>query len=400
MRVGRWVAAFILAGLTWSAPAGAAGPAPRGQAEEQALAAQVLAAQARALDAASLDARLQDLNRDTRGYLPSLDRDTAVRILRGEEHPWTLRQLAEGLARYLFDEVAASLGLLARLVALGVLAAVLSNLQSSFAEAQVARAAYAVVLVALAGMALAAFKVAMDAASGAVERLVGFMQAALPPLITLLAASGSVVTAGLLHPLVLAGVQLSSLLILKWVFPLLFLAAVVETVTGFSEEFRLTGVARLLRQAGMLVLGLGFCLFLGVLTVYGVGASVADGVTLRSAKFMAKAFVPVVGGMFADAAELVASASLLLRNGVGLVGLLAVLFTVAFPVLKLVALILIYRLAGVAVQPVAGPGVAACLEGLAGSLTLVAVAVGAVAVMFVLALGVLVAAGNAAVMFR
>lgn len=390
---------LVAAGMAWGVPVYAAAGSAEGPAalpEASALAE----AQARSLDTGRLDAMIEELNRDTAPYFAPLGRDALGRILRGEGNPWRLGDLIRGFGRYFFNEVIGSLGLLAKLVALAVLAAVLFNLQSSFSEAGVARVAHAVVLLALVGLALASFRVAVEAAATVIGRLGDFMQAILPLLITLLAGSGSVVTAGLFHPLVLSATYLSSLLVVKWVFPLLFLSAVVETVTGFSENLRLSGLARLLRQAGMVALGLGLCLFLGVIAVYGAAGAVADGVTLRSAKFMAKAFVPVVGGMFADAAELVASASLLLRNGLGLLGLAAIFFAVSLPVLKLISLILIYRLAGAAIQPVAASGVVACLDGLATSLTLVCVAVGAVAVMFLMAIGALVGAGNAAVMLR
>lgn len=399
MRRG-WLGMLVMAGMAWggAAFAGAAAGAEAPAALPQASA--LAEAQARSLDTRGLDAMIEALNRETAPYFSPLSRDALSRFLRGEGNPWRFGDLVRGFGRYFFNEIIGSLGLLAKLVALAVLAAVLFNLQSSLSDAGVARVAHAVVLLALVGLALASFRVAMEAAAAVIGRLEDFMQAILPLLITLLAGSGSVVTAGLFHPLVLSATYVSSLLVVKWVFPLLFLSAVVETVTGFSENLRLSGLSRLLRQAGMVALGLGLCLFLGVIAVYGAAGAVADGVTLRSAKFMAKAFVPVVGGMFADAAELVASASLLLRNGLGLLGLAAIFFAVSLPVLKLISLILIYRLAGAAIQPVAGSGVVACLDGLANSLTLVCVAVGAVAVMFLMAIGALVGAGNAAVMLR
>lgn len=375
-------------------------PAAAAPADGEESAAALAEDQARSLDTGRLDTLLGELNRDAAPYLPPLNRDNLFRFLRGEGNPWQLGDLVRGLARYFFREVAGSLHLLGKLVVLAVLAAVLFNLQASLNETGVARVAYAAVLLALVGLALASFHLGLEAAQGAVERLVTFMQSILPVLIATLAASGSVVSAGLFHPFVLMAVHLGSLLVLKWVFPLIFLAAVVEVVTSLSENVKLSGMARLLRQGGMVALGLGFCLFLGAITIYGAAGSVSDGVTLRTAKFLAKSFIPMVGGMFADAAELVASSSILLRNGIGLLGLIAVSTMVALPLLKLISLVFVYRLAAAAVQPIAGPGIVSCLDGLAGSLLLICVAVGTVAVMFFLAIAVLVGAGNAAVMFR
>lgn len=395
----RWavlLGALFLGITALCAPADAATAGGEGDVSAATLAEE----QARSLDTGRFDALLDELNRETASYLPPLNRDTVFRFLRGEGNPWQLGDLARGLARYFFREVAGSLSLLGKLVVLAVLAAVLFNLQASMSEAGVARAAYAAVLLALAGLALASFHLGLQAAQETVGRMVTFMQSILPVLIAMLVASGSIVSAGLFHPFVLMAVHLGSLLVLKWVLPLLLLATIVDVVTSLSENVKLSGIARLLRQAGLVALGSGLILFLGAITVYGAAGSVSDGVTLRTAKFLAKSFIPMVGGMFADAAELVASSSILLRNGIGLLGLIGVSVMVALPLLKLLSLVFIYRLAAAAVQPIAGPGIVSCLDGLAGSLLLVCVAVGAVAVMFFLAIAVLVGAGNAAVMFR
>lgn len=356
--------------------------------------------QMEALDRAQVNRLLDEINRETAPYLPALSLDRLWGLLRGEDGGWHPANLARGLLRYFLGELLRNAGLLAKLVVLAVLAAVLYNLQASFADAAVARAAYGVVFIALVGLALVSFHQALQMAQGTLDRLSTFMLATLPLLITLLAASGNVVSAGLFHPLVIAVVQVTNLLVTHWVFPLLMMAALVELATAFSENLKLSGLASLLRQGGMVALGLGLALFLGVMTVQGVGASIADGVTLRTAKYLAKSFVPVVGGMFSDATELVATSTLLLRNGVGVVGLLAVLFSVALPFVKLIALILIYRLAAAAIQPMGGGALVASLNGLAGSLTLVSVTVGAVAILFFLAIAALVGAGNLAVMLR
>lgn len=379
---------------------GAAGAGNNGSAGRDAFLVNDLARrQAESLDTGRVGNLLEDLNRETGPYLPPLRLDRAWRP--GETGKGlTPGSLASGLVRMLMREVVANVGLLAKLVVLAALASVLYHLQSALGDATVARAAYGAVFLALVGLALASFYLAVQVAQGAVERLTTFMLAVLPLLITLLAGSGALVSAGFFHPFVVAVVHFTGLLVSHWVFPLLFLAAVLYAVTGFSEHVQLTGLAGLLRQAGMVALGLGLAAFLGVMTVQGAAAAVGDGASMRAVKFLAKAFVPGVGGMFSDAAELVATSSLLLRNGVGVVGLLAVLFIAVMPIVKLISLVLVYRLAAAAVQPVGVEGLGACLEGLAGNLVLVTVAVGAVAVMFFLALGALVGAGNAALMFR
>ena len=321
-------------------------------------------------------------------------------FLRGQgliSHP---QRLVDALWGVFVGQLRSSLRLLGELLVLVVFAAVLRQIQGAFESEGVARIADAAVFLALGAVALAGFTLAVQIAREAIGQLSSFMVALLPAIVGLLAASGAPTTAGLLQPVILGALDAVALLIRSLVFPLLLLAAVLDIVGAFSPQFRLTSLTGLMRQVALGLMGVLLTIFLGVVTVQGAAGAVADGVALRAAKYATKAFVPVVGGLFADAAEIVLSSSFLLRSGLGMVGLLAVALIAAVPVLKMLALWLVYRLAGALAQPVGGEATAQVLGGLAGTMSLLAMAVTAVGIMCFLSLSVLVGAGTAAFALR
>lgn len=341
--------------------------------------------------------RVRDQVGDT---LPGLDWESTLQALRQGSLPWNATDVLAALLRALAEEVVTSGGLLLRLLVLAVLLAVLQSIEHAFGNEAVARAAYAVVFLVLVALALVSFRDALALARDTIQSLVDFLLASLPVLLPLLAASGAVATAGLFHPLVVAVAQTVSVLVSQWVLPLIFLAAVIELVGHFPLATSLSGLARLLRQAAVVLLGLAMTVFLAVVAIQGAAGTVADGIALRTAKYLVGAFVPVVGGMLADSVELVVTSSLLLRNAANLLGLAAVFALVALPLVKLVVLVFIYRLVAAAIQPV-GPGpVTASLQAMGDHIVLVAVATAVVGLMFFIVLSVMLAAGNAAVMMR
>jgi stage III sporulation protein AE len=147
-------------------------------------------------------------------------------------------------------------------------------------------------------------------------------------------------------------------------------------------------------------LGVFITVFLGVVSVRGIGSAVVDGVTIRTAKYIAGNFVPVVGKMFSDASETVISASLLVKNAVGLAGLIILLILCAFPALKIMALAFIYNLSAAVMQPLGDSPIIACLDTIGKSLIYVFAALAVVGLMFFLAITMLIAAGNLSVMMR
>lgn len=357
--------------------------------------------QLQGLDTSPLEAYLGEVNRTWEGYGPNLSLREFLRIYSaGEESLMDPMTLIRGMLRYLFREVVANSALLVKLVVLAVAAAILQNVQSAFGAEGAGKVAHSVIYLILVGLALTGFSLAVATARQVIESLSGFMIAILPSLLAVLTAMGGVTSAAIFHPLMITVMSATSTVMMVIVFPLVFLGAVLEIVSGFHENFKLTNLAALLRQAAMVVIGLLFTVFLGVVAVKGAAGAVADGLGLKTAKYLAGVFIPVVGKMFADATELVFGSTLLLKNALGILGAASIFLIAAFPLLKIISLVLVYRLAAALVQPVGAGQIAASLNTMAGSLQMVFVSVAIVALMFFIAMSVIVAAGNLTVMVR
>ena len=92
------------------------------------------------------------------------------------------------------------------------------------------------------------------------------------------------------------------------VLPLLLLATILSIVSTMSDQYKVTKLSNFLND------------FLGVLSVQGTATAVADGIAVKTAKFVTGNFIPVVGRMFTEAADTVISASGLLKTQSELLG--------------------------------------------------------------------------------
>lgn len=343
-----------------------------------------------------LDAVLQAVARESGGQaVPSL-RATVAALAHGKL-PLTPSGLLRLLVHDFAREVAASAGLLGKLVILAVGAALLDLLGRSIGRDDAARLASTVVHLALIALALGSFTLAFTLARNIVTDLNSLMEAVLPLMVTLLAAMGALTSAALFQPLVLGATEVVGHVVGNVALPLLYVGGVLDVV-GRITPYRLGNVAGLLRTAGLWVLGGVLTAFLGAIVVAGSLGPVSDGLTLKAGKFLANAFIPVVGKMFADATEMVMGTSLLLKNAVGAVGLVALLVLLVLPVTKLLAMSFTYRLAGAAVSPVGAGPVPDVLGAMGQTLVFVAVAVGAMAMMCFFAVAAMMAAGSAGVL--
>lgn len=339
------------------------------------------------------------INRELNEDIPLLNGESIRSIAsRGISFDW--EGIKQSVASRLFKELAANAHLMGKLLFLAVLCALLQNLQNSFENSAISLLAYSICYIFLAVIALTAFYNAMALARDTVGNMVGFMQALLPLMISLLAGVGAVTTAALFTPLMLFVVSTVSVVVRDVVLPLFFLAAVLQCVNHLSDKYRVGNLCGLFRQGGMAVLGLTMVVFVGVVTVQGVAGGVADGIALRTAKYAAGTFIPVVGKMFADTVEMVMGASLLIKNAVGLFGIATVVTLCALPLIKLASLIFVIKMAGALVQPMGDEKMAKCLDEMGDNLLLVFGGVLAVAVMFFLTITMIIGVGSMTMMLR
>lgn len=370
------------------------------QAEDARGTDEIIDAQLAELELEEISAFLEQLDQDTSKHLPTLKFSSLLASIREGKLPLNLKDILAGITRFFCHEVVQNSSLLGKLVILAVICAVLYNLQTGFGEGGVGQLAHGVCYLVLLTIAAASFTTALAVGRETIDRMVLLMQALLPVLLTLLTAVGGPTSAAVFHPVLVAAVSIMATVVKNIVFPLLFFGAILAIVSHISERFRVTRLAGLCRDIGIGVLGLSLTVMIGVIAVQGIAGSVADGVALRTAKYMTGAFLPVVGGVLSDAVEAVVGCSLLLKDAIGLLGALAIFVICIFPVLKIAAMTLIYKIASALIQPIGDVGLADSLQTIASYLMLVLASVASVGVMLFLMIAAVVGAGSLTVMLR
>ncbi len=352
------------------------------------------------LDLNAVEEAVQQFDDAIQQALPCTDFRTLVTKFAQGELEWSISEFFKRALQLIFNEVVANVSLLTKLVVLAIITAVLQNLMSAFEKATTGKMAYFVCYLVLVTLAVSSFTLAINIGREAVDDMVSFMQALLPVLLTLLTAMGGITSATIFHPVILGSIAVIGTVIKNIVLPLLFFAAVLSILNGVSAKFNVSRMADLLKTIGFTLLGLCSTIFLGILAVQGVVGAVADGVALRTAKFTTDAFIPVVGGMLSDALEVVMGTALLMKNAVGVAGVVIIILITLLPVIKILAIAFIYRLAGALVQPIGDGQIADCLTSLGNSLIGVFGAVATVGILFFFAIAIVVGMGNLTVMLR
>jgi len=314
---------------------------------------------------------------------------------------WQLnpKDILTSIIKYFAKELLANSGLLSKLIILSILAALLINLQQSFSSS-VGKVAYMACFLALCAIAIGSFKVVLGIGQHTIDNMVTFMLSMLPQMMVLVSGLGNINASIMLFPLLMTTATAFASAIKNIVFPLIIMSATLHLVNGMSDSIRVERLAKFFTQLAQIVLGFLLTFFVGIITLRALYASVLDKVALRTTRFLTDNAVPVVGKMLGDTVEVAAGYVVMLKQALGVYGVLMVLGIIVFPLVEIAALALIYKLVGAVVEPIGDPRTAAVLEIMSTHLFLLLAATAAVGFMFFIMIAIVAGMYNSAFILR
>jgi len=315
------------------------------------------------------------------------------RALDGEE-------LLSVLARRLLGTLTGSAWRLSRLLLPAVFCGMMMRLRAAFARTALGEALAGACFLLLAGCMAQDLGDHMRLCRDAVTRMADLMQALFPLLLTLLAAVGGTASSAFFQPAVVAACGTMTALVRSVTLPLALSSGLTAILSHLSPRIRIGRLSAFFKTAAAWTLGGSFTVFISVTALQSLGAAAADGVSIRTAKYAVDHFVPVVGGMFADTMDTLVGASLLIKNAMGLTGLLLLLSTAAVPMIQTLGSVMLYRACAALLEPLTDHRAVNCLQDFSDVLMLLFIIQLSVGAVFLLLVAQMLVVGNLTVMLR
>ena len=224
--------------------------------------------------------------------------------------------------------------------------------------------------------------------------LKSLMDMIFPVLLTLLTAVGGSVSVGLYQPAIALLGNIFISLITYFLMPLFIFSIVFSIVGNLSNNVKLDKFVAFLQGTFKWSIGLLFTLFLGFITIQGISASAVDGLSIRTAKYTIKSYVPIVGGYVSDGLSIIMASSMLIKNAVGTAGLLLILFSVISPVISLILFMLSLRFMAGIIEPVGDRKTANFVLDISKSMSMLIALIVAVSFMYMVMTGLIMCSCN------
>ena len=301
----------------------------------------------------------------------------------------------ESFFKLLFSEILDMLPLLASIAVIAILCGLVSHMKAGFMSESTGQIVFFVCFAVVVVLALVCAVNLVNVAGDALNGMKKQMNAAFPILLTLMAGIGGTVSVKAYQPAValLSGgvVEIVSTVVL----PLFIFTLVFSVVGNLSKSVRLGKLTDFFKSASTTVLAVTFTVFTAFLAVQGLTAGSFDGVSIRAAKFATKSYIPILGGYLADGLDLILAGSVLIKNSVGVAGLLLLLSTVLMPLLQILGVCFGFKIVAAVIEPVSDSRLTSFLTGIAKSMNMLIAALLAVAFMYFISVMLLIFTSNA-----
>ena len=348
-----------------------------------------------AVDTAAVEELLAELDAEYAGYFGW---DYFSNLWQGEEE-LTVQDLLQGIAGYLQYQLQANISLLGKLLFLAVLSALLGNLEQAFGQ-KIAKLARLVIFFLAVLMVMEQAQSLWQSAKAANDKMIGFMDAVLPVQLVLLAASGGISTSTVMQPILFFLVNTVGNVAERLILPGIYFCLFLAIINSMTDKYRLDKLQSLLKKLLLWGFGALSSIFLVVLSISGTVAAAGDGLGVRGLKYAAGTFIPVVGDLLVNTAEIVAAGSVLIKNVFGILALIIILLLAVLPALKVLVIGVLYKLAAALIQPLGEEMLCELLNETGQCFVLLFAAVAIVGLMFFLSLSILVMAANMTLMLR
>ena len=179
-----------------------------------------------------------------------------------------------------------------------------------------------------------------------------FTQGVFPPLITLMSALGGSVSVSIYKPqLALFSVVIGK--IFGSVILPLFVASIAFCLIGnLSSTVKMDKIQSAIRYCSTLILTAIFGLFMTYLTIAGITGGMVDGVGIKAAKFVLSGYVPILGGYLSQGFDLISAGCVLIKNSIGMIGIISVMYMILKPILHITIFSLSLKIVASLIQPI------------------------------------------------
>ncbi|MGN0960865.1 MAG: hypothetical protein ACI4PF_01545 [Christensenellales bacterium] len=278
---------------------------------------------------------------DTLNLFEGSVKEKVSQILSGEYFT-NYSSLFSAIISIFFVDIRKILPLIFTLLAIGILSNLINEFKNDNASISdiVHFVCFSIMIITI----LFAFKDILKITSNTINLILKQMQVIFPLLITMLTSIGSLSSVSIYNPLVAVLTTIVSIVFEKFLYPIFIIMFIFAILGNLTSTIKLDQFQSFLGSTFKWVVGFIFTLFAGFLSIQGITAGKFDSVSIKATKFAIKSYVPIIGSYISDGMDFLVLGSVLVKNTIGLVGILILFLSIISPIITILVIKLALQL--------------------------------------------------------
>ena len=297
-------------------------------------------------------------------------------------------------------EVVDGLTVLGSILAIVVIHSILKSVSESLENDTISKLIYYVQYILIVTIVMMNFSDIVQIVKDTCNNLIGFMNILIPLLISLMIYTGSITTSGVLEPIILFLINFIGNMIQTLIIPIVLVFTSLIVISKISDNVQIDKLSKFLKSGVVWFFGIVLTIFVAVISLEGTLSSSVDGITAKTTKAVVSSAIPVVGKILGDAVDTVLGCGIILKNAVGVIGIMIVVGICIMPILKLGIFTMAYKLMAAICEPIADKNITSLLDQIGDVYKIFLSILCSVSVMLIVGTALVVKISNTGMMYR
>ena len=310
------------------------------------------------------------------------------------------KKLGNSILNLLGKETLSSIRVIGIIIIIIVIHSIVKSLSDHLENKSIARLTYYVQYILIATLIMSNFADILSMVKDTIQNLIAFSNLLIPILMTLILTTGNIASVGMLQPILLFMITFIGNLVNQVLIPILLVSTVLAIISKVSDRIALDRFSKFFKSSIVWALGVILTLFVSLVSLEGTLSSSVDGVTAKTTKAAVSSFIPVVGKILGDAVDTVIGCTSILKNAVGMIGVITILGICILPVIKLVLLMATYYIGAAICEPIADEKIVKLLEQVGDTFKILLAILCSISVLLIIGTTLVMKISNSGLMYR
>ncbi len=306
----------------------------------------------------------------------------------------------QNIGKIFLNEINLAISLLISILIIIIIHSVFKAIVENLGNSSFSQVIYFVQYLIIATVTINYFLTVLEVTKDAISNVTNFINLLIPLLMTLMLTTGTITTATAIQPILIFMISFIGNFINLYLIPLLLISISISIVSNLSDKVQIEKFSKFFKSSIVWILGIILTIFTCTLSLEGTLTSSVDGLTAKTAKAVVSNFIPVVGKIMGDTVDSVIGCGNILKNAVGIIGVIIIIGIVTVPIIKVLVMWFSFKLTAAVCEVVADVKIVKLLEQVADSYKILLAILFSVSVMFIIGITLVIKITNSSLMYR